>query len=69
MKNVSRTEILNETSDIVSTNFREAVEENGRGIEMRSTITSYALTKAISFHLDGNIHTLEVEYTIEKKVI
>ena len=35
MTSVTKGEIIEETSDIVGTTFREYIEENGRGTEMR----------------------------------
>lgn len=67
MKSVSKTEMLNETPDMVGTTFREVVEEEGKGIVINGLVTGYDPCKMISFHLSSRIHVLDVEYIIEKR--
>lgn len=40
MSSVTKTEILNETPDMVGTTFREIVAENGQGTELHGVITA-----------------------------
>jgi hypothetical protein len=65
MKSVSKTEMLNETPELVGTTFREVVEEGGRGIVIHGSVTGYDPCKSISFHLSSKIHMLDVEYSLK----
>jgi carbon monoxide dehydrogenase subunit G len=67
MTSVSKTEIIEETADKIGTTFREVVEENGRGTELRGVVTDFVLNKRISFHLEGDFNTVDVSYTLEDK--
>ena len=43
--NISGTEILHETRDMIGTTFREIVEENGHSVEISGVVTNYRKTK------------------------
>lgn len=60
--NISRTEILHETSNIIGTTFREIVEENERGAEMSGVVTDYRENQALAMHLGGKYNNVDVEY-------
>ncbi|MCE7860729.1 MAG: hypothetical protein DYG86_13205 [Chloroflexi bacterium CFX2] len=65
MTSVARTEILHETPERVGTTFREIVEENGNGMELRGMITGFESDQSISFHLTSRVNELDVEYAVE----
>jgi uncharacterized protein YndB with AHSA1/START domain len=65
MTSVTKTEILNETKEMVGTTFREVVEENGDAIEMQGAVTSWKPNVSISFHLTSKVNIVDVEYCIE----
>jgi len=67
MTSVSRTEIIKQASCMVGTTFREFVEENGRGTEMRGVVTDFVPPKHLAFHLEGDFNAVEVSYTLEPK--
>ena len=67
MTSVSRTEIVKETPNMIGTTFRELIEENGRGTEMRGEVTDFVLNKRLAFHLEGEFNSVEVSYTLEEK--
>jgi hypothetical protein len=52
---------------MVGTTFRELVEENGRGTELRGVVTDFVSNKRLAFHLEGEFNSVEVNYTLEGK--
>ena len=64
--NISRTEILHETPNLIGTTFREIVEENGRCVEMRGVVTDYRENQALAMHLGGKYNNIDVEYRLEE---
>ena len=67
MTSVSKTEIIKETPNMVGTTFRELLEENGRGTEMRGVVTDFVSNKRLAFHLEGEFNSVEVNYTLQEK--
>jgi uncharacterized protein YndB with AHSA1/START domain len=67
MASVTKTEIIKETPNMVGTTFRELVEENGRGTELRGVVTDFVSNKRLAFHLEGEFNSVEVNYTLEGK--
>lgn len=67
MTSVSKTEIIKETPNMVGTTFRELIEENGRGTEMRGVVTDFVSNKRLAFHLEGEFNSVEVNYTLQEK--
>ena len=63
---VSKTEILHETPNMIGTTFREIVEENGRGVEMRGVVTDYRENQVLAMHLDSKYNNVDVEYRLEE---
>jgi uncharacterized protein YndB with AHSA1/START domain len=63
--NVAATELLHASPGMVGTTFRELVAEGGRGLEMLGVVTGYEPHKAIAFHVDSRIHSLDVDYRVE----
>ena len=63
--NVSKTEILEETPNMVGTTFRETIEENGRGVEMFGVVTDYKENQSLAMHLSGKYNVVDVEWHIE----
>jgi len=67
MASVSKTEIIKQAPGMVGTTFREFVEENGQGTEMRGVVTDFVPPKRLAFHLEGDYNTVEVSYVLEPK--
>jgi uncharacterized protein YndB with AHSA1/START domain len=67
MMSVSKTEIIRQTPGMVGTTFREIVQEDGRGTEMRGVVTEFVPGKRLAFHLDGDYNAVEVRYTLEEQ--
>ena len=63
---VSKTEILHETPNMIGTTFRETVEENGRGTEMRGVVTDYRENQVLAMHLSGKYNNVDAEYRLEE---
>jgi len=63
--NVSKTEIIKETPNMIGTTFRETIEENGRGVEMCGVITDYRENQSLAMHLSGKYNVVDVEWRIE----
>jgi len=63
---ISKTEIVQATPDMIGTTFRETVEENGRGVEMRGVVTGYRENGLLAMHLDSKYHCVDVEYRLEE---
>ena len=66
MTSVKKGEIIEKTPDIVGTTFREYIEENGRGTEMRGVITCCDRNARLDFHLEGDFNTVDVMFTMEE---
>ena len=64
--NISRTEILHETPNMIGTTFRETIEENGRGVEMQGVVTDYRENQVLAMHLSGKYNVVDVEWLIEE---
>lgn len=62
---VSKTEILQETPDMIGTTFREIIEENGRGVEMHGVVTDYRENQLLAMHLSGKFNVVDVEWRLE----
>jgi carbon monoxide dehydrogenase subunit G len=67
MSSVSKTEIIQEVPGMVGTTFREYIEEEGRGTEMRGVVTEFMPGRRMAFHLEGDYNTVEVSYSLEEK--
>lgn len=67
MTSVSKTEIIEETPGMVGTTFREFIEEDGRGTEMRGVVVDFVQDKRMAFHLEGDFNTVDVSYTLEER--
>ena len=67
MTSVSKTEIVDETPNMVGTTFRETVEENGRGTEMKGVVTGFVSNKHLAFHLEGEFNSVDVDYTLQEE--
>ncbi|MFC2016185.1 SRPBCC family protein [Chloroflexota bacterium] len=65
--NVSKTEILQETPDMIGTTFRETIEENGSSVEMQGVVTDYRENQSLAMHLSGKYNVVDVEWRIEDK--
>ena len=63
--NISRTEILQATPDMIGTTFRETIEEDGRSVEMQGTVTDYQQNRVLAMELGGKYNNVEVEYRLE----
>ena len=64
--NVSKTEILQETPNMIGTTFRETIEENGHGVEMQGVVTDYRENQLLAMHLSGKYNVVDVEWRIEE---
>ena len=64
--NVSKTEIIKETPNMIGTTFRETVEENGSGVEMQGVVTDYRENRSLAMHLSGKYNTVDVAWRIEE---
>ena len=64
--NVSKTEILQETPNMIGTTFRETIEENGRGVEMCGVVTDYRENQSLAMHLSGKYNVVDVKWCIEE---
>ena len=64
--NISRTEILHETPNMIGTTFREIVEENGHSVEMSGVVTDYRENQVLAMHLGGKYNNVDVEYHLEE---
>ena len=65
MASVAGGEILHETPERIGTTFREVVEEDGNGVELKGVITDYKPERSISFRLDSRFNVVDVEYYVE----
>jgi len=63
---VSKTEILQQTPNMIGTTFRETIEENGRGVEMQGVVTDYRENQLIAMHLSSKFHVVDVEWRLEE---
>lgn len=67
MTSVSRTEIIDQTPDWIGTTFRETVEEDGRGTELRGVVTDFRENERMAFHLEGEFNTVDVVWTLRAR--
>ncbi|MDI6815632.1 MAG: SRPBCC family protein [Actinomycetota bacterium] len=67
MTSVTKTEIIKEVPGMVGTTFREFVEEDGRGTELRGVITGFVPEKRLAVHLEGDFNSVDASYTLEQK--
>jgi len=67
MTSVTRSEIIKETPNKVGTTFREYIEENGRGTEMRGVVTEFVLNKRFAVHLEGDFNSVVVSFNLKEK--
>ena len=67
MTSVTKTEIINETPNMIGTTFREYIEENGRGTDMYGVVTDFVSNKRLAFHLEGDFNVAEVDFALEEK--
>ena len=65
--NVSKTEILQKTPDMIGTTFRETIEENGSSTEMEGVVTDYRENQALAMRLSGKYNLVDVEWRIEER--
>lgn len=65
--NVSKTEILQETPNMIGTTFRETIEENGRSVEMCGVVTYYRENQSLAMHLSGKYNVVDVEWRIKER--
>ncbi len=66
MTSVTKFEIISENPNKVGTTFREYIEEDGRGTEMRGVITDFVSNKRLAFHLEGDFNTVDVDFTLKE---
>jgi hypothetical protein len=66
-KNVKGGAIIDKKPEMTGTTFTEVLEENGRTLEMRGTITGYSENRFIGFQLRSRIHEVAVSYTLEAR--
>ena len=64
--NVSKTEVLKETPNMIGTTFRETIEENGSTVEMQGVVTDYRENQSLAMHLSGKYNVVDVEWRIEE---
>jgi len=64
--NVSKTEILRKTPNMIGTTFRETIEENGSSTEMEGVVTDYRENQVLAMHLSGKYNVVDVEWHIEE---
>ena len=64
--NVSKTEILRKTPNMIGTTFRETIEENGSGTEMQGIVTDYRENQLLAMHMSGKYNVVDVEWRIKK---
>ena len=67
MTSVSHTEVIEKTPNWVGTTFRETVEEDGRGTELRGVVTDFVANERMAFHLEGEFNTVDVVWTLRDK--
>lgn len=66
MTGVVEYEILNKTSDMVGTTFREIIEENGKRVEMQGKVTGFKINQELAFFLHSDFHEVDVNFYLEK---
>ena len=64
MTSVTRSEFIHETPNRVGTTFREYVEEDGRGIEMRGVVTEFVPNERFAVHLESELNTVDVRFDL-----
>jgi hypothetical protein len=64
--NVSKTEILKKTPNWIGTTFRETIEENGNGTEMRGVVTDYKENQSLAMRMSGKYNDVDVSWSIKE---
>jgi hypothetical protein len=64
--NISKTEILQETPDVIGTTFRETITEGGSSVEMQGMVTGFIEGRLIAMHLSGKYNVVDVEWRLEE---
>ena len=64
--NVSKTEIIKQTPDMIGTTFRETIEEKGSGTEREGIVIDYRENQALAMHLSGKYNVVDVKWLIEE---
>ena len=64
--NVSKTEIIKETPNMIGTTFQETIEENGNSVEMQGVVTDYRENQSLAMHLSGKYNVVDVEWHIDE---
>jgi hypothetical protein len=65
-KNVKSGKIITKKPEIIGTTFNEEIEENGKRLKMQGVITEFKNNKEIGFHLESNIHNVDINYSIKE---
>ncbi|MFC1846507.1 SRPBCC family protein [Chloroflexota bacterium] len=64
--NVSKTEILDKTTNWIGTTFRETIEENGNSTEMQGVVTDYRENQSLAMHMSGKYNVVDFEWSIKE---
>jgi carbon monoxide dehydrogenase subunit G len=67
MTSVTRSELITEAPNKVGTTFRETVEEDGRGIEMRGVVTEYVQNERFAVYLESHLNTVRVRFALKEE--
>lgn len=67
MTSVTKSEIIKENPEKVGTTFREYIEEDGRGTEMRGVVTEFVSNERFAVHLEGEYNSVDVLFALEEK--
>ncbi|NJK87919.1 MAG: hypothetical protein HC906_20105 [Bacteroidales bacterium] len=63
-----QSEILKETPEKIGTAFTEILEDNGKTLVIYGVIKDYTPNQSISFQLESKMHSVFVNYSVEKKM-
>jgi hypothetical protein len=63
--NVTKSELIEETPDMIGTTFRETIEENGGSTEMEGIVTDYRENQVLAMHLSGKYNVVDAEWRLE----
>ena len=64
--NISKTEILKATPNMIGTTFLETIEENGSSVEMQGVVVDYRENQLLAMHMSGKYNVVDVEWNIEE---
>ena len=64
---VTRSEYIKVTPNRIGTTFREYVEEDGQGIEMKGVVTEFLSNKLFAVHLESESHTADVRFVLTEE--